>query len=73
MKLLKHLKDLNEVKIEKDREFFSATHEEIKNAWTTDVYFLRTQDILSYLGVQDKIVTAEIFPRKKEFLQGYQK
>lgn len=30
MKQLKHLKDLNEVKIEKDREFFSATHEEIK-------------------------------------------
>ncbi|WP_029687861.1 nicotinate phosphoribosyltransferase [Thermoanaerobacter sp. A7A] len=70
MKLLKHLKDLNEVKIEKDREFFSATHEEIKNAWTTDVYFLRTQDILSYLGVQDKIVTAEIFPRKKGVFAG---
>lgn len=70
MKTLKNLKDLKEVKIEKNREFFSATHEEIKKGATTDVYFLRTQDILEYLGIQDKVVTAEIFARKSGIFAG---
>lgn len=70
MKTLKNLKDLQEVKIEKGREFFSATHEEIKNGVTTDVYFLRTQDILEHLGIQNKIVTAEIFARKSGVFAG---
>ncbi|MGB9678728.1 MAG: nicotinate phosphoribosyltransferase [Thermoanaerobacteraceae bacterium] len=70
MKILKNLKDLDEVKVNKEREFFSATHEEIKRAFTTDVYFLRTQDILEHLGIQDTIVTAEIFGRKSGVFAG---
>lgn len=70
MKTIKHLEDLKEVKISNDREFFSATHEEIKNGATTDVYFLRTQDILMHLGIDGKIVTAEIFARKKGVFAG---
>lgn len=70
MKTIKHLEDLREVKVSEKREFFSATHEEIKSGATTDVYFLRTQDILKHLGIDGKIVTAEIFARKKGVFAG---
>jgi len=47
--------------VEKDRQFFSATHEEIATGLTTDVYFVRTNLILQYLGREDTPVTAEVF------------
>ncbi|AEF17626.1 Quinolinate phosphoribosyl transferase domain-containing protein [Thermoanaerobacterium xylanolyticum LX-11] len=70
MKIIKHLEDLREVKVSNDREFFSATHDEIKNGATTDVYFLRTQDILKHLGIDGKVVTAEIFARRSGVFAG---
>lgn len=42
------------------RKFQVATEEEIKNARTTDVYFLRTKEILEKEGLADLRVTAEI-------------
>src|SRR5256712_9530933 len=42
------------------RKFQVATEEEIKNARTTDVYFLRTKEILEKEGLADLKVTAEI-------------
>src|SRR5207245_10217069 len=42
------------------RKFHVATEEEIKNAHTTDVYFLRTKEILEKEGLADLKVTAEV-------------
>ena len=43
---------------------FSATHEEILTGWTTDIYFLKTRDVLRSAGLLDTPVTAEVFTRK---------
>jgi nicotinate phosphoribosyltransferase len=67
---LKGLEDLSKVTVEDDRKFYSATHDEILNGATTDVYFLRTLDILKELDLDKAIVTAEIFPRKDGILAG---
>lgn len=64
------LKDVKEVQGNGERLFHSATHEEIKDGKTTDIYFLRTLDILNDLKLDDVIVTAEIFPRKSGVLAG---
>src|SRR2546426_5170563 len=42
------------------RRFQIATEEEIKGAATTDVYFIRTKEILEKEGLSDFRVTAEI-------------
>jgi len=67
---LKSLEDVADITIDKERKLHSATHEEILNGATTDIYFLRTLDILKDLNLDDSIVTAEIFPRKKGILVG---
>ncbi len=64
MKQLECLKDIENISIEPSRKMHSATHEEIVNGLTTDVYFLRTLDILKELNLDDAEVVAEIFPRK---------
>ncbi|MDI3533890.1 MAG: nicotinate phosphoribosyltransferase [Thermosediminibacterales bacterium] len=70
MKELNKLKDVQEIKIDPKRKLFSATHEEISSGYTTDVYFLKTLDILESLDLADKTVTAEIFPRKSGIFCG---
>lgn len=63
---LKHLdsqKDIASFCNSKDR-LFSATHEEILCGWTTDIYFLKTRDVLRDSGYLELPVTAEIFARK---------
>lgn len=67
---LKSLDDLSKVTVASDRKFHSATHDEILSGATTDVYFLRTLDILKELNLDEVIVTAEIFPRKDGILAG---
>ena len=67
---LKTLKDVLEFEVDGDRLLHSATHEEILSGKTTDVYFIRTMEILTHLGLQDKKVTAEIFPRKPGIVAG---
>ncbi len=64
MNEMKSLADVDKIQISGDRKSFSATHEEIVNGLTTDVYFLRTLDILNELDLADAEVVAEIFPRK---------
>lgn len=64
MKELKTLKDVEAFKIEDPERISSASHEEIKCGATTDIYFIRTMDILKSMGLADKPVVAEIFARK---------
>ncbi|RKD27996.1 nicotinate phosphoribosyltransferase [Caminicella sporogenes DSM 14501] len=70
MKQMRNLEDVKKFEIEKDRKLHCANHDEILNGATTDIYFLRTIDILKKMGLDDKIVTAEIFPRKSGIFVG---
>jgi nicotinate phosphoribosyltransferase len=56
--------DIETIKIPAGRKFFSATHEEISSGATTDIYFLRTRDILRSLGLLDTRVVADVFARR---------
>lgn len=53
-----------------DRILHSATHEEILSGATTDVYLVKTHEILSKRGLADTVVTAEIFAREDGILAG---
>lgn len=60
---LERLQDVAAWKPEPGRRFFSATHEEIVAGLTSDVYFIKTREILRAEGVADTPVVAEIFAR----------
>ena len=70
MEHIKTLKDIDNITVDPGRKLFSATHEEIMEGKTTDVYFLRTLDILSHLNVENTVVTAEIFAREPGIFAG---
>ncbi|SKC64275.1 nicotinate phosphoribosyltransferase [Maledivibacter halophilus] len=70
MKPMKSLDDVNSIHINQDRKIHSATHEEILKGATTDIYFLRTLDILKEMDLDSTTVTAEIFPRKHGVFAG---
>jgi nicotinate phosphoribosyltransferase len=62
--MLDKTSDIRDLKIAEGRKFFSATHEEIESGATTDVYFLRTRDILAKQGLLDTPVVADVFCRR---------
>jgi nicotinate phosphoribosyltransferase len=70
MQQLKTLDDVRKLKIDQDRLLFSANHDEILSGATTDIYFIRTMDILRHQNLESKVVTAEIFARKEGILAG---
>ena len=53
-----------------ERKLFSAQHEEIRQGATTDVYFVKTQEILEKYDLNDTIVAAEIFALRAGVLAG---
>lgn len=55
---------------DKHRRLYSAEHEEIISGATTDIYFVKTQEILGKKGLADTQVTAEIFARREGILVG---
>ncbi|MBO8170028.1 MAG: nicotinate phosphoribosyltransferase [Thermoanaerobacteraceae bacterium] len=70
MKPLKNLQQVKELRIESEKRFHSAQHEEIACGMTTDIYFVKTREILDKLNLGDTQVTAEIFARKAGILVG---
>lgn len=64
------LAQVEALQIEQGRKMFSAQHEEIVQGATTDVYFVKTQEILAKCGLKDTVVTAEIFARRDGILAG---
>jgi nicotinate phosphoribosyltransferase len=70
MKELQSLKDVKNFTIADDRSIHSATHEEILAGATTDIYFIRTQEILRATGKEDTVVTAEIFTSREGVMCG---
>lgn len=67
---LKDLADVKQVEVKDTRKLFSATHEEIEQGATTDVYFIKTREILSELDLANTEVTAEIFPSRSGVVAG---
>lgn len=67
---LKSLADVDAAKVSPAGRLFSASHEEIRMGLTTDIYFIRTREILDKLGLADAPVVAEIFPRRPGVLAG---
>ena len=70
MEELKTVKDVKNFKVEDERVFFSATHEEIINGVTSDLYFVRTRELLSHAGRENTKVVAEIFSTRSGVLCG---
>lgn len=68
-KQLETVKQVTEFTVERPR-LFSATHEEIAQGLTTDIYFVKTKEILSQLGREDTTVVAEIFGRRPGVFAG---
>ena len=59
---LNSMKDVRDLSVGKAR-LFSATHEEILSGETTDVYFVKTLELLRACGCADRPVVAEVFAR----------
>lgn len=70
MKELTSLQDVNHLTVDKDRILHSASHEEIVAGTTTDIYFIRTLEILRATGHIDTEVTAEVFTSSPGVLCG---
>ena len=58
------------LKVDPERKLYSATHEEILSGATTDIYFVKAQEILRHLGKADTEVVAEVFSRKSGIFAG---
>jgi nicotinate phosphoribosyltransferase len=67
---IRTLEDVKDFKVEPQRAFFSANHDEILAGTTTDIYFIKTMEILRYMGLAGKEVVAEVFPRKSGVICG---
>lgn len=67
---LDSMEKVTALRVREDRRLYSATHEEILNGATTDIYFVKAQEILRHLGKADTVVTAEIFSRKSGMFAG---
>lgn len=68
-KQIETVKQVTDYKVQGPR-LFSATHEEILEGLTTDIYFVKTKEILSHLQMEDISVVAEIFGRRSGIFAG---
>ncbi|MFY9494956.1 MAG: nicotinate phosphoribosyltransferase [Limnochordia bacterium] len=69
-KRIETVQQVTDYTVEQGRKFASATPEEIIQGLTTDIYFVKTNEILHNLNLQDTEVVAEIFPRRPGILVG---
>ena len=70
IKLLGSVQEVDAFETGQNRRLHSATHAEILAGATSDIYFVKTQDILRQLQLEDTVVPAEIFGRKPGLLLG---
>lgn len=71
MKDIEYFEDVTSLQIA-PRAFFSANHDEIMAGCTTDVYFVKTRDLLRENGSLDAPVVAEIFSKEAGIFAGLQ-
>ncbi len=67
--MINSLNDVRDIKLSSGR-FHSATHEEIISGLTTDIYFIKTIEVLRHLGLDRVSVVADIFPRREGVMAG---
>jgi nicotinate phosphoribosyltransferase len=72
LKELQTLKDVEKIQVDPGRPFFSATHDEILAGFTTDIYFVRTRELLEHFRMSGTEVAAEIFASRPGILGGVQ-
>ncbi|WP_408955742.1 nicotinate phosphoribosyltransferase [Natroniella sp. ANB-PHB2] len=65
-----NLNDVKDFKTDDNRKLFSATHQEIERGATTDIYFIKTREILNKLNQAETQVVAEIFANNAGVLAG---
>lgn len=70
MKRLHTIQEVTRYRVGEDRRLYSANHDEILAGLTTDVYFVKTKQILDSEGYQQTDVTAEVFPRRDGIIAG---
>ena len=56
MEEIKSLNDVQNIKIDSKRRLFSANHDEILAGMTTDIYFIKTMEILRHMGISKKVI-----------------
>jgi nicotinate phosphoribosyltransferase len=59
---LSSTEDVGRLSVDATSRLHSASHDEIMAGYTSDIYFVRTLEILRSLGLADIPVVAEIFP-----------
>ena len=64
------LEEVAATEVQADKRFFSATFDEIERGLTSDIYFVRTRDLLQSMGLAETEVTAEIFTSRAGVLAG---
>lgn len=69
-KTVQNLKEVKEFKPSPKGRLFSANHDEILSGWTTDIYFVKTREILNKINLAQTPVVAEIFPGKPGLMAG---
>ncbi|MGE5485250.1 MAG: nicotinate phosphoribosyltransferase [Ignavibacteriales bacterium] len=67
---MRTLKDVAGFTVDGSDRLHSATHEEIRMGATTDIYFVKTYEILKSLGLENTPVVAEIFASRSGVLAG---
>ncbi|MBF7082357.1 nicotinate phosphoribosyltransferase [Desulfallas sp. Bu1-1] len=69
-KTLQTLAEVAAYKAAPEGRLFSATHEEITTGLTTDIYFIRTRELLRHMGLERTPVTVEVFAGRPGILAG---
>lgn len=67
---LSSLEEVRRLAVDPKNRLHSASHEEIFAGVTTDIYFVRTMEILRSLGLAETPVVAEIFPGRAGICAG---
>ncbi|MCK8824063.1 nicotinate phosphoribosyltransferase [Fuchsiella alkaliacetigena] len=67
---LQSLAEVKQLSVSADRLLYSANHDEIKRGLTTDVYFIKTREVLKELDLGQQQVTAEVFASRAGVLAG---
>ena len=67
---LRSLEAVRALGVDPERPFGSAEHAEILAGYTTDIYFVKSLEMLQHLGLDDTPVTAEVFANRAGILCG---
>ena len=65
MKVVKTVQEVADFKVSPERKLFSATHEEVAAGLTTDIYFVKTREILEKMGLADSPCLGGDLPQKQ--------